>query len=245
MTLRARAAAAAKLVELLVFPSFCRLCGSLLGNPGEKIVCRECLARLAPRRGPLCPCCGRFLEGPPEGHLCRRCLERPPAFSLHRSCGHYHDTLKDVILLLKYRRYAALSRALAAFAETCLGPEEGLWVDADFFVPVPLHAARKKERGFNQSRLIAGDLGRIRKIAVLDRCLVKVRNVPPQTALEAGEREKNVRGAFAVRKRAKIAGRTLVLVDDVFTTGATLRECGRVLLEAGAREVRALTLAQA
>lgn len=245
MTLRTRAAAAAKLVELIVFPSFCRLCEALLEKPGEKIVCGECLARLIPCRGPSCPCCGRFLEGPPEGHLCRRCLERPPAFSLHRSCGAYHGTLKDIILLLKYRRYAVLSRALAAYAETCLAPEEGLWVDADFLVPVPLHAARKRERGFNQSRLIARDLARIRKLEVLDRCLVKIRNVPPQTSLEAGERDKNVKKAFAVRKRRKIAGKTLVLVDDVFTTGATLRECSRTLLEAGAREVRALTIAQA
>lgn len=245
MTLRTRAAAAAKLVELLLFPSFCRLCGALLDEPGETVVCRECLARLTPRLGPLCPCCGRFLEGAAEGHHCRRCLERPPDFTLHRSCGAYDGELKDIVLLLKYRRFAVLSRALAAFAETCLAPEEGLWHEADAFVPVPLHRARERERGFNQSRLIARALARGRGFDLLDRCLVKIRNVPPQTSLEAGDREKNVRNAYAVKDSCKIAGKTLILVDDVFTTGATLRECSRTLVEAGAREVRALTIAQA
>jgi competence protein ComFC len=245
MTLRSRASAAAKLVELLLFPSNCRLCGALLDEPGERVVCRECLGRLAPRRGPVCPCCGRFLEGPGEGHHCRRCLERPPDFTIHRSCGAYEGDLRDIILLLKYGRFAVLSRPLAAFAGVCLAPEEGLWHEAEALVPVPLHGTRKRERGFNQARLIARDLARGCGLEVLSRCLVKVRNAPPQTSLEAAEREKNVRNAYAVRDPRRVAGRTLVLVDDVFTTGATLRECSRVLVAAGAREVRALTIAQA
>ncbi|MBM3304613.1 MAG: ComF family protein [Candidatus Aminicenantes bacterium] len=245
MTLGTRAAAAAKLVELLLFPSYCRLCGDLLDESGERIVCRACLGRLAPRRGPVCPCCGRFLEGSAEGHYCRRCLERPPAFTLHRSCGAYDGALKDIIRLLKYRRFAVLGRPLAAFAETCLAPEEGLWQEAAALVPVPLHRSRERERGFNQSRAIAAGLGRSRGLPLLDRCLVKVRNAPPQASLEAGDREKNVRDAYAVKGPRRISGQTIILVDDVFTTGATLRECSRVLVEAGAREVRALTIAQA
>lgn len=245
MTLRARAAAAAKLVELLLFPSSCRLCGALLDAPGERIVCRECLGRLAARRGPYCPCCGRFLEGPGEGHHCRRCLERPPDFTLHRSCAAYEGELKKIVLLMKYDRLAVLGRALAAFAETSLALEEGLWSGAQALVPVPLYRARERDRGFNQSRLIARELARARGLAVIDRCLVKVRSTPAQTSLEAAERETNVRKAYAVKDPRKIAGRILILVDDVFTTGATLRECSRTLIGAGAREVRALTIAQA
>ncbi len=245
MTLRSRAWAAARLVELLLFPSNCRLCGALLDEPGERVVCRECLGRLRPRRGPVCPCCGRFLEGPEEGHHCRRCLESPPAFTIHRSCAAYDGDLREVILLLKYGRFAVLSRPLAVFAGAGLAPEEGLWHEADALVPVPLHKIREKERGFNQARLIARGLARERGLEVLSRCLVKVRNVPPQTSLEAAERERNVRSAYAIRDGKRIAGKTLVLVDDVFTTGATLRECSRVLVAAGAREVRALTVAQA
>ncbi|MCX6568720.1 MAG: ComF family protein [Candidatus Aminicenantes bacterium] len=243
--LRARAASLAKLIELLVYPSFCRLCAEPLGEPGERVVCRACLAKLSPRGGPLCPQCGRFHEGEGEDHLCSRCLERAPAFSLHRSCGVYGGTLKEVILLFKYRKYAPLSRPLAGFAERCLASDTKLWEGADFLVSVPLHPARKRERGFNQSRLLARDLGRLRGMALREGCLVKAKNVPPQAGLHAAEREANVKKAYAVRRRRKISGKTLILIDDVTTTGATLRECARVLLEAGAKEVRAITLAQA
>lgn len=243
--LRARASSLAKLIELLIYPSFCRLCAEPLDEPGERVVCRACLAKLSPRRGPLCPLCGRFHEGEGEDHLCSRCLERAPAFSIHRSCGAYGGTLKEVILLFKYRKYAPLSRPLAGFAERCLASDTKLWAGADFLVSVPLHPARKRERGFNQSRLLARDLGRLRGMTPLDGCLVKVKNVPPQAGLHAAEREANVKKAYAVRRRRKILGKTLILIDDVTTTGATLRECARVLLDAGAKEVRAITLAQA
>jgi competence protein ComFC len=244
-SLRARAAGAARHVELLFFLSFCQLCSRPLGRLGEKIVCRDCLDRLAPRRGPVCLCCGRFFEGAGEDHLCARCLERPPAFSVHRSCDRYDGVLKDVILLFKYRKYAVLGRALAAYAGESLGADDALWQGADFLVPVPLHGKRKRERGFNQSEILARELARIRQMNVLRSCLVKTRNVPPQTTLERAGREGNVRGAYAARRNSKIEGKTLVLVDDVFTTGSTLRECALVLRQAGAAEIRALTLAQA
>jgi competence protein ComFC len=244
-TFRARAASLAKLVELLVFPSFCRLCAEPLDEPGEKVVCRTCLSKLSPRGGPSCPLCGRFHEGEGDDHICSRCLERPPALSLHRSCGDYSGTLKDVLLLFKYRKYAPLSRPLAEFSERCLGSDPKLWAGVDFLIPVPLHPARKRERGFNQSRLLARDLGRLRGMTVLEGCLVKVKNVPPQAGLRAAEREDNVKKAYAARRRQKVRGKTLILIDDVATTGATLRECARVLVDAGARDVRAVTLARA
>jgi ComF family protein len=241
----ARAAALAKLIELLVFPSACRLCAAILDETGERIVCRDCLGRLVPRQGPVCPVCGRFLESAGEEHPCGRCLGARPAFSFHRSCGAYAGTLKDVVLLFKYRKCAPLSRPLARFAETALASEPRLWEGADFLVPVPLHRARRRDRGFNQSRLLARDLAKGRGMKVLGGVLVKVRNVPPQAGLRAAERERNVVGAYAVRRPDRIRGRTLILVDDVTTTGATLRECARVLIRAGAKEVRAITLAQA
>jgi len=243
--LRARVASLARHIELLIFPSFCRLCSRPLGRPGEKVVCRDCLGRLVPRRGSVCLCCGRFLDGAGEDHICGRCLDRPPAFTLHRSCGRYDGVLKDLILLFKYRKYSVLSRELTRYVGESLGADEALWQGADFLVPVPLHGKRKRERGFNQSELLARGLAATRGIKVLKGCLVKVRNVPPQTSLEGAGREENVRGAYEVRRSSKIEGKILVLVDDVFTTGSTLRECSRVLRGAGAREVRALTLAQA
>jgi ComF family protein len=235
--LRARVAALAKLIELLVFPSACRLCAAILDETGERIVCRDCLGRLVPRQGPVCPVCGRFLESAGEEHPCGRCLGARPAFSFHRSCGAYAGTLKDVVLLFKYRKCAPLSRPLARFAETALASS----APSGQTCAVPLHRARRRDRGFNQSRLLARDLAKGRGMKVLGGVLVKARNVPPQAGLRAAERERNVVGAYAVRRPDRIRGRTLILVDDVTTTGATLRECARVLIRAGAKEVRAIT----
>jgi competence protein ComFC len=245
LSLRAGAARLAKLAELLVFPSFCHLCREPLEEAGERIVCGACLVKLTSRGGPLCPTCGRFFSGPDDDHLCARCLSEPPIFSLQRSCGAYGGTLKDVILLFKYRKYAPLSRPLARFADASLASDGRLWAGADALVPVPLHPTRRRERGFNQARLLARDLATLRGLSLLDRCLVKVRNVPPQAGLRAADRERNVVRAYAVRRPAGVRGKTLILVDDVTTTGATVRECARVLKEAGAKEVRAITLAQA
>lgn len=245
MSLKARAASLGRHVELLIFPSFCRLCSTPLGGAGERVVCRECLGSLVSRRGPICLCCGRFIEGAGEDHVCAKCLDRAPAFARHRSCGRYGGVLKDLILLFKYGRVSVLSPVLARYAAESLGGDEGVWEGLDYIVPVPLHRKRRRERGFNQSQLLARDLARIQGFPVLERCLVKVRNVPPQTSLEGAGREGNVRGAYAAKGTRKIAGKTLLLVDDVFTTGSTLRECSRILLSAGAREIRALTLAQA
>ena len=118
-------------------------------------------------------------------------------------------------------------------------------MDVDMIVPIPLHKKRHLQRGFNQAQVLAEALGKRTGIQSQSRLLVKIRNVPPQTTLEKKERRKNIKGAFKARNEMKIKGKTILLVDDVYTTGSTVEECSRVLKQAGAREVKALTLAQA
>ncbi|MBM3295041.1 MAG: ComF family protein [Candidatus Aminicenantes bacterium] len=234
-----------RLADVAFFPSFCRSCGLLLERPGERLLCRDCLGRIVPHRAPRCPVCGRFFEGEGGGHPCGACLGHPPPFSLHRSAGRYGAVLKDAILLLKYRGGRPLARDLAAFAWEALRREDGLWEKAEVLVPVPLHRRRLRERGFNQSALLARAIGRAAGIPVETRALKKVRPTPAQTSLEHGQRRTNVRGAFAVARPERVRGRVVVVIDDVFTTGATLRECAAELRKAGAGEVRAATVAQA
>lgn len=234
-----------KLTELIFFPSCCRLCSSLLDRPNEKIVCRACFESLRPRRTSFCLSCGRFFEGSGEPHLCLKCLQEKPPFSIHRSSGKYSGKLKDIILLYKYKNFRILGKGLAQFVLFVLGNEESLWWDVDFVVAVPLHPKRKRHRGFNQAEIIAKELAGLKKIEFLDRILVKTKNVPPQTLIEAENRDKNVKDAFKIERKEKINGKVVLLVDDVFTTGATLRECSSVLNQAGTKEVRAITVAQA
>jgi ComF family protein len=115
----------------------------------------------------------------------------------------------------------------------------------EVIIPVPLHPKRKRQRGFNQAQLIVKELSRLKRIEIVEECLVKNRNTPPQTLLDEEEREKNVSGAFGIKKEENIKEKVVLLVDDVYTTGATIRECSSVLKEAGVKEVRAITLAQA
>lgn len=138
-----------------------------------------------------------------------------------------------------------LGKALATFSCQALGKEEALWWGLDGIIPVPLFPERERQRGFNQAAILTRELAKLKKIALIEGQLIKVKNTSPQTSLEAAERHKNLKGAFAVVDFHGIKGKTVLLVDDVFTTGSTIQECSSVLIEAGAQEVRALTIAQA
>ncbi len=234
-----------KFAELIFFPSECELCSRLLDRPGEKIVCRSCLQSLKPRRTSFCLCCGKFFDDSGEPHFCRDCVMENPSFSVHRSCGQYIGRLKDIIILFKYRGYRTLGKDLAVFALHTLGREESLWWDLDGLVPVPLFPKKEKQRGFNQAAVLARELAERKNIEVFDKSLIKKKNTPPQTSLEAVARHQNLKGAFAVVSNRGIEEKTLLLIDDVYTTGSTIRECTLALMKAGAREVRALTIAQA
>jgi len=239
------AARTAKLVELAFFPSFCKTCGALLENSRERVLCGACLDKLVPCRSPLCPCCGRFFEANGGSHFCSLCLNAAPPFSCHRSAGRYRGELKDALLLFKYRKYRTLGKNLASFVSAALQKEDGIWPDLDMIIPVPLHWRRRRERGFNQAEVLAREIARPRGLRVETRVLKKIANVPPQTSLEQAGRARNVRNAYRVVQPGKIRGKTVLLVDDVYTTGATLRECAAAMIKAGAKEVRALTVAQA
>ena len=234
-----------KLAELIFFPSFCELCSSLLEFPQERVICHSCWKSIRTSHPSYCLCCGRFFEALEKTHLCQDCLQKRPPFSHHRSCGKYKGKLKDIILLYKYRHFQVLGKDLARFADRALGKEEEIWWKVDAIVPVPLHPKRKKERGFNQAQIIAKELARMKGIELRDQLLVKTKNIPPQTSLRVEDRVENVSGAFGITEGEKIKKRVVLLVDDVYTTGSTIRECSSVLRSAGVKEVKALTVAQA
>jgi ComF family protein len=155
-----------------------------------------------------------------------------------RAVGVYEGSLRDIIAAFKYDACRSLARPLAALMREC---GEEMLAGADAVVPVPLHASRRRSRGFNQ----AADLGRYLGLPTVS-ALRRTRATVPQAGLPAARRHSNVRDAFAVTRRAAwLRDRTIVLVDDVSTTGATLEACARALKGAGVREVRALTAARA
>ncbi|MGA2586096.1 MAG: ComF family protein [Candidatus Aminicenantales bacterium] len=235
----------AKLFELAFFPSFCKICGTIMDTPEERVLCQHCLNKIRPHRSSFCPSCGRFFEGAGEPHLCASCLKKSPPFSIHRSCAKYSGELKDALLLFKYRRYKSLGTNLGRFVAETLKKEDGIWWGADLITPVPLHRRRLKDRGFNQAAVLAEEIARLKGVPLVKGVLKKIKNVPPQTSMEHEERTSNVRGAYRAAAADKIQGKVVLLVDDVYTTGSTLRECASVLKKAGAKDVRAVTVAQA
>jgi ComF family protein len=149
----------------------------------------------------------------------------------------------EAISRLKYGGLTRLARPLGNLLAEYQDPDFKL-SENDLVIPVPLHTRRLRERGFNQSLLLARQVSRRRSIPLNFTALQRARQTQPQTQLSGPERRKNVRGAFEVRKREAVKGKRILLIDDVFTTGATVQECAYVLREAGATEVQVLTLAR-
>jgi competence protein ComFC len=185
--------------------------------------------------------CGKPLPG--EAPACGRCRRGLSPLTSGLSLGPYDGPLRAAIHELKYR---GRRRVAGRLAETLLAEPRtrALLSPEVVIVPVPLHPRRRRERGFNQAELLAAELGRRLGLPVRPTALVRRLDTPSQTGLSAADRRKNVKDAFAVRRRAQVAGRVVVLVDDVVTTGATVHACARALQQAGACEVRCLSAAR-
>jgi len=218
----------------------CAACNHPLDQPTRGPVCQSCWQAITTFTPPLCDVCGdprqswRTREMEPD--TCPRCRDRSHLVSHGRAIGEYDGPLRAIIHALKYAGHRSLARPLAGLM---IVSGARVLHDADLVVPVPLHRARKRARGFNQAAEIARHL----TTPTVD-ALKRTRATMSQTDLPAEARQANVRDAFALRRRVDVKERVVVVVDDVSTTGATLEACARVLLDAGAREVRALTAAR-
>ena len=237
----------------LLYPPRCPLCGRARGRAGGVRLCRACAASLRPPAA-VCSRCGDARGECGVSLVCARCATDPPAFRRAWSCFVYLDGAdaatagaggghdgRRAIHAWKYRRDHVLGAALARHLVECR-PFAG--EGYDLFVPVPLHPARLRSRGFNQAAILAREVARGRG-TFAPGVLRRSRATASQTALGRRARMENVRGAFTVSPRARLGGRSILLVDDVLTSGATASECTRVLLDAGARLVDVLSLARA
>jgi len=234
----------------LIYPPRCGVCQAFLWekratHEGLEIgFCRDCYNAFQKVPSPLCPFCGRpFASGGGEDHTCEHCLKKRPYYDIGRAPYLFEGPLMTAIHDLKYGKKSHLAGSLgpllASYAENWLGPSEGLLV-----MPVPLHPQRLRERGFNQSLLLARHVAS-RIGADLDYLsLRRTRFTRPQTQLTSDERRKNVRRAFGIVGNASLKGRSVLLIDDVATTGSTLNECARALKKAGVKEVYCLVLAR-
>jgi predicted amidophosphoribosyltransferase len=246
-----------------VFAAPCAACDGPLERPAASAVCDACWSSIARWTPPTCAICGDALPSwrvaSVSAGRCPRCRRTAWAVDRHASIGPYQDRLRDILHAFKYTRLRTLAPGIAALMREA---GRDLLAGADAAVPVPLHRARRRQRGFNQASDLASGLG----LQVI-HALRRARATAPQVSLASGRRHANVRGAFVLAPRPLlraegwtaslgrgarltatarlVAGRRLVLVDDVCTTGATLHACAHALKAAGAAEVRAITAARA
>lgn len=216
-------------------------------------LCSTCAAGFLPVESPFCSCCGFvFTSREGEDHVCGECLASPKRFRIARSAGIYQQSLMAVLHGYKYRGKIQLCRPLAAILFFVLlksWPKDRI----DLVVPVPLHRAKMKRRGFNQVGLMLNEWNRMaigfgvdvpyRRID--DRVVVRTRRTRPQAGLGRKQRIYNIKNAFRVIDGVNLADKRILLVDDVYTTGATVNECAGILLKSGAGSVDVLTLARA
>ncbi|MDF1577616.1 MAG: ComF family protein [Desulfurivibrionaceae bacterium] len=234
---------AASLLELFL-PASCLACGQPpVREERAVMLCRGCRNEIEPITEPLCTCCGQQFRNSGGGnHLCGLCLSDHYHFTMARALLRYTPPITKVISRFKYHGRTAALKTFRTLHEQI--PVPGLIDRPDLIIPVPLHRKRLRERGFNQALLLARafypDHGSLIDFAVLER----QRYTAPQTSLSGKARRQNLKKAFRVKNSEVVAGKRVLLIDDVFTTGTTVNECAAVLKKAGAKEVAVLTLAR-
>lgn len=220
----------------ILFPESCPVCQQSSSEHATAPLCPECWQSIVPYEGPICKKCGKPLLSE-ASTICGECLTDEPAFDWARSFGIYENILKKGINLLKYHGKKRLSKPLSNFLCYLDLPA------AHAIIPVPVHNNRLRQRGFNQSALLGRYLAKTLQIELILNCLVKIKDTLPQVGLRSKERNENIKRSFSVRNKDLIVGKKILLLDDVITTGATIRECSKVLKKAGAEDIYVIALA--
>ena len=227
----------------LIFPLRCLGCDDVLGKEWGYLFCDKCYADCDFfRNTKRCRICSAPVEF--EDNLCAYCRTHERYFIRNISCARYHGAIKNAIKRYKFDKRPDLYRGLGEILTDEISDYNLTGID--IIIAVPLHKRRLKVRGFNQSELLAKYVSKELNISYVKGALAKVKDSPPQSTMKTpSERRKNVAGAFAVVDKEVICGKNILLIDDVFTTGATLSEISRILIKSGAKTVYTATIAMA
>ncbi|MCA9401713.1 MAG: ComF family protein [Candidatus Omnitrophica bacterium] len=237
----------------LVYPPCCLICNihhqnSLL-SPGQdqntinRLLCASCQKSLVMNHPRCCPKCSRHLDSAYGHRLCKDCREHDIHFDFAWGAYLYQNNLKTLLHQFKYHQTTYLSQLFCAMMTRYISTYHLDIHQFDLLLPLPLSQTRQRERGYNQSALLAQGLSRIYGIPVITHCLRKVKNTLPQAQLGEKERWTNISGAFTIRHSEVLSGRSILLIDDLLTTGATVNEATITLKSAGVSKVGVFALA--
>ena len=222
-----------------LYPAECRVCKEFLGTTSIPYICNNCWQDIQFLEAPWCDICGT----PNTAGLCEACATAPPRYGKLRSVAFYQTTLQHVIHSFKFEKKKVLARYLIQLINAHI-PSDCSIAEYDFILPVPIHKKRLRERGFNQATLLADGIAKAGGVPILRNILVRHRHTVAQSSLDREARQQNITGAFEIRNPDSIRGKRLLIFDDVFTTGATIREAVSELWTADPVEIDVLTLAR-
>lgn len=225
------------IVKVTVFQPRCKLCDNILVHRNEEIICNECKSKIKINLEPICEKCGKLLHI--DGNLCGECLINPPIFRKHISYSIYEEEIKDLILLYKYLEIEKLKKLIASYYIELFYRE----VDEkfDLIIPVPSDDGRKREYDhiLEVSKILSKELG----IMLLPGNLKKIKKTLPQAGLSMKKRLNNLNGAFKLNDPVEVRNKKILLIDDVYTTGTTVKKCAGLMKRVKA-DVIVLTLAR-
>lgn len=229
-----------KIIDLIL-PPRCLICGKVINN--DNSLCPDCFKNINFIIKPYCICCGKPLSyGEAQSLKCPTCLNKKTLFRFCRSAVKYDDASKKLILDFKFLDHLENKKLLSNWL--LMAGKDIFDAGIDLIVPVPLHFTRLLKRKYNQSAVIANQLSKLSQIPADYTSLKKIKRTAPQISCNGKQRLNNVKKAFCVINAEKIKGKRIVLIDDVYTTGSTLKECAKALKKAGAKSVDALTIAR-
>lgn len=223
-----------------IYPAQCRVCENVIGIESVPYVCDTCWINVDFIVPPWCEICGM----PNTEGICVNCATKPPQYGKLRTIGIYHGTLQHLIHLYKFEKRTNLVKHLVQLILANL-PNDLSFDEYDYILPIPIHKKRLRERGFNQATLLADYICKKSDNQMLTDALIREKNTSPQSSLDREARQTNIIGAFTLRNSEAIRDKKILVLDDVYTTGATVREVVKVLWNADPIEIDVLTLARA
>ena len=216
-----------------IYPPKCVVCDNIIPLNYERWFCYNCKDIFTFIKEPTCKTCGNPQED--EVDICSMCAKQKFFFKQNTSLFIYEDIPKLLIYKFKYGKNAEIGKAMAKLMYNNINKD--VFKHIDFIVPVPIHRARRRTRGFNQAEILCNELNKFNEIPNINDLLVRTKNTKPQSGLSFVERENNIKDAFKFNKKYDIKDKNILIVDDIFTTGRTLNECSKVLVNANARNV--------
>jgi ComF family protein len=239
--LRAEIAIVRQAFSDLIFPPFCPICEQQLSH-NEHLVCEDCFESIHTIESRFCRRCAAPLEE--ERKTCRYCKDKKYHFTKVRALGTFSPPLSEMVHLLKYERKTHLANRLGILLANIFLADHEL-SSSSIIIPVPLHPTRMRERGYNQSLLLAKKVAEISRTELCTHAISRAKPTKSQTALAHTQRIDNLRNAFRIEDSEPLAGKSVTVVDDVLTSGTTLDEMAKTLLDAGAELIYGLVLARA